>query len=215
MNKSVLILLFFLPVFLSAQIKIAQLKYEGGGDWYSNPSSLKNLIEFVNDNIDTKIDDNYDYVDVNSKEIFDYPYINVTGHGNIVLSSYQIENLRKYLNNGGFIHFDDNYGMYKYIKREVEKIFPKSELKELPLSHKIFNMTYKMNNGLPKVHVHDGKKPRAMAIFIEKRMVLLITQESDLSDGWEDESVHNDPQHLRTEALKMGSNIIEYVFTLN
>ncbi len=194
-------------------MKIAQLKYYGGGDWYANPTSLKNLIKFTNKNIHANITSPNDIVDINSDKIYTYPFIHMTGHGNVVFSEDQILRLRKYLENGGFLHIDDNYGMHKYIMREIKRIFPDKELKILPKSHPIFHQTFDMKNGLPKIHEHNNKTPQAFAITINNRVVLLYTHESDIGDGWEDQKVHNDPESLRLLALKMGCNIIEYAFT--
>ncbi|MEN8137297.1 MAG: DUF4159 domain-containing protein [Bacteroidota bacterium] len=211
------LLLIFSLLVLSAnsfsQVKIAKLKYDGGGDWYANPSSLSNLIEFANENIKTNISKPYDIVDINSDNIFNYPFIHMTGHGNVTFNDIQIERLRKYLSNGGFIHIDDNYGMNRYIVEEIKKIFSNTKLRELPASHQIFRQPFNFPNGLPKIHEHDNKPPQAFAITLKNRIVLLYTYESDLGDGWEDKNVHNDPQELRLQALKMGCNIIEYAFT--
>ena len=212
MNKLVFILLFF-STSLFSQVKIAQLKYDGGGDWYANPSALKNLIKFTNQNIATNIISPYDIVDINSDDIYSYPFIHMTGHGNVVFSDTQIKRLRNYLNNGGFLHIDDNYGMHKFIMREIKKLYPDKKLKVLPYSHPIFHQTFDFKNGLPKIHEHDGKTPQAFAITINNRVVLLYTHECDIGDGWEDAKVHNDPENLRLLALKMGCNIIEYCFT--
>lgn len=212
MNKILFLLLLFTST-LGAQVKIAQVKYEGGGDWYANPSSLKNLIQFCNQNINTNIDPIYDIVNLNSDNIFYYPYLFITGHGNIVLSDSQIKRLRIYLENGGFLHIDDNYGMYEYVMREMKTLYPDKNFKEISSSHQIFNQTYKFPNGLPKIHKHDDKTPQAFAFTINNRIVLLYTYETDLSDGWEDKNIHNNPEELRQKALKMGANIIEYAFS--
>jgi hypothetical protein len=212
MNRIVFILLLFSSSLFS-QVKIAQLKYNGGGDWYANPSALKNLISFTNANINTKINPTYDIVDINSDKMYTYPFVHMTGHGNVIFSDAQISRLRTYLENGGFLHIDDNYGMHKYILREIKRIFPDKDLKHLPKSHPIFHQTFDFNNGLPKIHEHDGLTPQAFAITKNNRVILLYTHECDISDGWEDAKVHNDPQSLRLQALKMGSNIIEYAFT--
>lgn len=213
MSRIVTIILLLISQGVFSQVKIAQLKYDGGGDWYANPSALKNLINFTNKHTKSKILSPYDIVDVNSDDIYKYPFIHATGHGNIVFSENQMKRLRNYLANGGFIHFDDNYGLYKYIMRELKKIYPNKEIVELPVSHPIFHQTFNFENGLPKIHEHDNKPPQAFAIFIKNRMVILFTYECDIGDGWEDEKVHNDPYSLRLQALQMGSNILEYVFT--
>jgi len=207
------ILFFFILQFQYAQ-KIALLKYSGGGDWYANiTTSLPNLVNFSNKQIHTVIDKKIKVVEPSSVEIFDFPFIHATGHGNIFFSETDIQNLRKYLKNGGFIHFDDNYGMDKYVRREIKKLFPRQELKELPVFHPIFHAYYNFQKGLPKIHEHDGKPPQAFGIFINNRLVLLYTYESDLGDGWESEEIHHDPAEIREKALKMGANILYYVFT--
>ena len=191
---------------------IAILKYRGGGDWYSNPTALPNLIAFCNDNIDTRINTRPQTVEVNSVDIFQFPFIHMTGHGNVFFNDEDVENLRNYLLSGGFLHIDDNYGMEPYIKQELKKVFPNKELTEIPTTHEIFNIVYDFPQGLPKIHEHDGQRPEALGIFHEDRLVLLFTYESDLGDGWEDQEIHNDPQDIREKALKMGANIIKYAF---
>ena len=191
---------------------IALLKYRGGGDWYANPTSLPNLIAFCNNNINTKISQKPETVDVGSTDIFQYPLIHMTGHGNVFFNEDEAENLRNYLISGGFLHIDDNYGMEPYLTKELKKVFPEQDLVELPASHPIFNCFYKFPNGLPKIHEHDGKRPQAFGIFYKDRLVLLFTFECDLGDGWEDELVHNDPFEIREKALKMGANIVKYAF---
>ncbi|MBR9914609.1 MAG: DUF4159 domain-containing protein [Algicola sp.] len=191
---------------------LAVLKYKGGGDWYSNPTALPNLISFCNANINTKMNPKPDVVEPSSIDIFQYPLLHMTGHGNVFFSEEDAENLRSYLISGGFIHIDDNYGMEPYIKKELKKVFPNEELIELPKNHPIFNTAFKFPDGLPKIHEHDGKRPQAMGLFYESRLVLLFTFESDLGDGWEDPEVHNDPQDVREKALKMGANIVQFAF---
>ncbi len=192
--------------------EIALLKYQGGGDWYANPTALKNLISFCNENINTKITAKPETVETGSSDIFQYPFLHMTGHGNVFFSETDAENLRNYLISGGFLHIDDNYGLKPYIIKELKKVFPNKDLVELPSSHEIFNIAYKFPNGLPKIHEHDGKRPQAFGIFNENRLLLLFTYESDLGDGWEDPEVHNDPEDIREKALKMGANIVKYVF---
>ncbi|AJR04417.1 DUF4159 domain-containing protein [Siansivirga zeaxanthinifaciens] len=191
---------------------LALLKYNGGGDWYANPTALKNLIAYCNKNINTKINDKPQEVEVGSIDIFQYPFLHMTGHGNVFFSETDAENLRNYLLSGGFLHIDDNYGMEPYITKELKKVFPDKDLVELPASHPIFNTAFKFQNGLPKIHEHDGKRPQAFALFNEDRLMLLFTFESDLGDGWEDPEVHNDPADVREKALKMGANIVKYAF---
>lgn len=191
---------------------IAILQYNGGGDWYSNPTSLPNLITFCNQNINTAIDPNPKTVKPGNVDIYQYPYIHMTGHGNVFFSTEEADNLREYLLSGGFIHIDDNYGMEPYIKKELIKIFPNKELVELPVTHPIFSIKYNFPMGLPKIHEHDSKRPQALGISHEGRLVLLFTFESDLGDGWENPEIHNDPEEVRLKALKMGANIIKYAF---
>lgn len=196
---------------ISAQ-EIALLQYDGGGDWYANPTSLPNLIKFCNQHIDTAISENPETVTPGSVDIFDYPFLHMTGHGNVFFSAEEAQNLRNYLISGGFLHIDDNYGMDQYVRKEIEKIFPNKELNELPVNHPIFNYYYKFPQGLPKIHEHDGERPQAFGIYAEDRLVLLYTYETDLGDGWENPEVHNDPPEVRLKALQMGANIVKYVF---
>jgi hypothetical protein len=195
----------------NSSVKIARLVYRGGGDWYANPSSLPNLIKFTNQHLKTSISKVED-VDASSEEIFNYPFIHMTGHGNVVFNTHEVENLRNYLMSGGFLHIDDNYGMDIYIRSEIKKIFPEYELVELPFSHPIYHQKYNFPKGLPKIHEHDQKKPQGFAILHQGRVVLFYTYECDLGDGWEDQRVHNDSEEVRLKALKMGSNIIQYAF---
>ena len=212
--KNILIILSLLPLFCLGQntYKIAILKYNGGGDWYANPTALPNLIKFSNENIGTNIKVRPDVVEVGSPEIFNYPFLHMTGHGNINFNLQEAKNLHNYLIGGGFLHVDDNYGMNVYFRNEIKKVFPEIELKEMSNQHNIFHQTYKFINGLPKIHIHDAKPSQAFGIFYNDRLVCLYTYESDLSDGWEDPEIHNDSYESRIKALKMGSNIIEYVF---
>lgn len=194
-------------------LKIAKLKYDGGGDWYSNPTALPNLIEFVNDQSTVSIESVEEIVEPGGSQLFQYPYIYATGHGNITFSESEAKNLRTYLLSGGFLHIDDNYGMEKYVRREMKKVFPDMEFVELPYSHPIFSQHFSFENGLPKIHEHDGKAPQALALIFENRVVCLFTVESDLGDGWEDASVHNDPEEIRQQALRMGANVLLYALT--
>ena len=193
-------------------VKIAILKYNGGGDWYSNPTSLTNLISFCNKNLGTNIYKEYSTVDVGSPEIFNFPFVHLTGHGNVIFSGQDAENLRTYLLAGGFLHIDDNYGMDEYIRREMLKVFPDKKFIELPFSHPIYHQQYDFTNGLPKIHEHNNKPPQGFGLFHEDRLICFYTFECDLGDGWEDPEVHNDSKDTRTKALKMGANIISYVF---
>ncbi len=201
--------------FQTSSYKIAVLKYSGGGDWYSNPTSLPNLVEFCNKNINTNINTKVDFVDVGSPEIFNYPFIHMTGHGNVLFTKEETENLRKYLLSGGFLHIDDNYGMDSFIRRELKKVFPEINLTPIPSNHEIFHQKFNFNNGLPKIHEHDGEQAIAYGIIHKNRLICLYTFQSDLGDGWEDHDVHDDSQETRLLALKMGANIIQYVFLGN
>ena len=192
-------------------LSLAVLKYNGGGDYYANPTALPNLITYCNNTLGTKISKDVPYVEAGSKDLFLYPFIHMTGHGNVVFSKEEAANIRMYLEAGGFLHIDDNYGMDQFIRIELKKVFPNQELIELPGSHPIFKQKYSFN-GLPKIHEHDGKRAQAFGLFSNGRLVCLYTYETDLSDGWEDQSVHNDPNNKRQEALQMGANIISYAF---
>jgi hypothetical protein len=209
--KKIAFLFFFITCSVYAQ-EIGILKYQGGGDWYANPTSLPNLIKFTNQYCKTSIDTNIATVTTSSIDIFNYPILFLTGHGNVFFDNDDVENLRNYLVSGGFIHISDNYGLDKYIRRELKKVFPKLTLQEIPKNHPIYNQTFSFPNGLPKIHEHDKKPPQGLGIFYEGRLVVFYDYESDLSDGWEDTAVHNNPQETRLKALKMGANIIEYAF---
>lgn len=206
-----LIFILFLGNSLRAQ-ELAILKYKGGGDWYSNPTAIPNLIAFCNRNLGTKIVSKPQTVEVGSIDIFQFPLVHMTGHGNVFFNSEDINNLRSYLLSGGFLHIDDNYGMKPYITEELKKVFPDKNLEELSINHPIFSSFYKFPKGLPKIHEHDGKRPQALGLSHEGRLVVLFTFESDLGDGWEDQVVHNDSEEVRLKALKMGANIIKYAF---
>lgn len=214
MQKTIFLILFLLlSITLSYSQQIAVLQYGGGGDWYGNPTALPNLIQFCNTNINTKIDADPEVVQPNNIDLFNYPFIHMTGHGNVYFSNSDIDNLRNYLLSGGFLHIDDNYGMDTYLRKELDKLFPDQPLTEISPQHPIFNQVYQFPNGLPKIHEHDNKKPEALGIFIDDRLVLLYTLESDLGDGWENQEIHNDPESVRLKALQMGANIISYVFS--
>lgn len=191
--------------------QIAFLKYSGGGDYYANPTALPNLVQFCNTNLGTTISKETPYVDVGSPELSLYPFVHMTGHGNVVFSLSEAENLRNYLLAGGFLHIDDNFGMDQFIRAELKKVFPNNSLVELPFTHAVFHQKYDFN-GLPKIHEHEGKRPQAYGIIVDGRLVCLYTFETDLSDGWEDAAVHNDPDEKRKQALQMGANILMYAF---
>lgn len=205
------ILLLFINISYNFSQQIAILKYEGGGDWYANPTALPNLITFCNENINTKIDIKPQVVSADSKEIFSYPIVFMTGHGNVFFNKYTAQNLRTYLLSGGFLHISDNYGMDSFVRKEMKKVFPENEFQEIPMEHPIYNQKYELA-ALPKIHEHDNKPSQGFGIFFEGRLVCFYDFESDLSDGWEDKDVHNDPEEIRLDALKMGSNIVEYAF---
>ncbi len=205
------ILFLCITAIVSAQ-EIAVLKYQGGGDWYSNPTSLPNLIKFCNENINTVIATKPQTVTPGSTDIFQFPLVHMTGHGNVYFSAEEAENLRNYLLSGGFLHVDDNYGMEPYFRKEIKKVFPDKELQEIPATHPIFSSAYPFPNGLPKIHEHGGLPPQAFGIFENDRLLLLFTFESDLGNGWEDPAVHNDPPEVRSKALQMGANIVKYAF---
>jgi hypothetical protein len=209
-------IIYFLFIFFSITIyaqDIALLKYDGGGDWYSNPTSLPNLVKFVNSNTDTNITENIKEVKPEDPELFNYPFVHLTGHGNIFFSDEAARNLRLYLLSGGFLHADDNYGLSPYFRKAIKKVFPNKEFKELASDHPIFSTKFIFENGLPKIHEHDGNPPQAFGIENDNgRLMVLFTYESDLGNGWEDSSVHNDPEEVRLKALKMGANIIKYAF---
>lgn len=206
-----LAMLLLCPHGLQAQ-KVGLLKYSGGGDWYANPTALPNLIRFCNEAIDTSLDPQPGTVSVGSNEIFQYPFLHMTGHGNVVFSEEEAANLRTYLLAGGFLHIDDNYGMAPYLQKELPKLFPEKQLEELGADHPIFEGPFAFPQGLPKIHEHDGKRPQAFGYFHQGRLILLFTYETDLGDGWEDPAVHNDPEEIRQTALRMGANILYYAF---
>jgi hypothetical protein len=218
MMKKILFSILAALLFISAtqptgNLQIALLKYNGGGDWYANPTSLPNLISFCNKTINTSINPNPATVEVGSPEIFNYPFVHLTGHGNVVFSSQEIKNLRDYLIGGGFLHIDDNYGLDKFIRPQMKKVFPELDFVELPFNHPIYHQKYDFKNGPPKIHEHDGKPPQGFGLIYKGRLVVYYTYEVDLGDGWEDQDVHKDSEETRTKALKMGADLIEYVFT--
>lgn len=214
-KKCLVVVLMVLTCFCvtAQQTQIALLKYRGGGDWYANPTSLPNLVKFCNQELKTDL--NYDVatVDVGSPDIFNYPFVHMTGHGNVSFDKAEAENLRAYLLGGGFLHVDDNYGLKDYVMVQMQKVFPELEWVELPYSHPIFQRPYSFPDGLPKIHEHDMKTPQAFGMIFEGRLVCLFTYECDLGDGWEDQRVHKDSDETRLKALKMGANIIQYVFS--
>lgn len=193
--------------------QIAKMKYGGGGDWYANKTSLPNLIEFCNRNLKTNINPEEAIVEAGSVELFQYPFVHLTGHGNVVFTNDEAQNLRKYLLAGGFLHLDDNFGMDKFIRREMKKVFPELDFVEIPFSHPIYHKKFNFPTGLPKVHQHDGKPAQGFGIFHQGRLVCFYSFESDLGNGWEDQSIYNDPEEIRQQALKMGANLLIYATT--
>jgi hypothetical protein len=196
--------------FCQDSYQLAILKYNGGGDWYANPSSLTNLAIFCNEYLNMNIEQKYAIVEPSSSEIFNYPFVHMTGHGNVLFNKLEIENLRKYLMGGGFLHIDDNYGMDQYIRNEMKKVFPELDFVQIPITHNIYNNIFKFDNGLPKIHIHDNKPAEGLAMIHKGRIICFYSYESDLGDGWEDINIHNDPEYIREKALKMGANIISY-----
>lgn len=213
---SILITFLFFAIWAKGQettVKLGLLKYGGGGDWYANPTSLPNLAAFCNQNLNMKLSKQIETVEPGSKEIFNFPFLHMTGHGNVVFSDNDAQNLRTYLTSGGFLHIDDNYGMDPFVRPALKKVFPELNLVELPFDHPIYKQTYTFKNGLPKVHEHDNKPPQGFGLIYEGRLVVFYTYETDLGNGWEDQRIHGNPEEVRQKALQMGANIIEYVFT--
>lgn len=210
-------LLFLIAIFFTLSFKpaptwqIARLKYNGGGDWYLGPTSLPNLIEFCNKNLGTNINPEEGTVEVGSTDLFNYPFVHMTGHGNVVFSAQEAENLRNYLIAGGFLNINDSYGMDKFVRTQMKKVFPELDFVELPHSHPIYKQKYDFPTGLPKIHEHDKKPPQGFGLIWEGRLICFYNYESDIADGWEDPEIHNDSEETRLKALKMGANIVQYV----
>ncbi len=196
-----------------SQLKSARLKYGGGGDWYNDPTEEPNLLKFVHEQTGIDVDAQYTFVDLSDDKLFSYPILFMTGHGNIALSDYEVQRLRSYLQKGGFLYADDDYGMDKAFRREIKKVFPDIPLAELPFSYGLFHVHFDFPNGVPKTHEHDGKPPQSFGIFLNGRLAVLYTYESNPSDGWDDPEVHNDPPEKRLEALKFGTNIVVWALT--
>ncbi len=210
-----LLIVFFVSATTPTEptVKIALIKYNGGGDWYANlETSLKNLITFCNQNLGTTINTEQAIVEVGSPDLFNYPFLHMTGHGNVVFTQLEADNLRKYLMGGGFLHISDNYGMDKFIRPQMKKVFPELSFVELPFNHPVYQQKFKFSSGLPKVHEHDDKAPQGFGLIYNGRLVCFYDYECDLGDGWEDIEVHRDSQENRTKALKMGANLIQYAF---
>jgi hypothetical protein len=212
MNKVLIVFFFFCSSTLLGQIKLAKVKYSGGGDWYANKTSLPNLINFCNSNLPLKLSNTPETVELSSKQLFNYPFIHLTGHGNVVFNDSEIQNLKTYLLGGGFLHIDDNYGMDVYIRREMKKVFPSLEFVELPFTHPIYHQTYNFPTGIPKIHEHDGKPAQGFGLIYKGRLICFYSYESDLGNGWEDVGTYSDPVEKHQEALKMGANIIQFAF---
>lgn len=213
MSKTIFAGLLMLFSCIGFSQDIALLKYQGGGDWYSNPTALPNLISFSNEQIGTDINPKPITVETESPELFNYAFVYMTGHGNVYFSEEGAQNLRAYLLSGGFLLVDDNYGMAPYFKEAIKTVFPDKNLVELSASHPVFSAHFNFEKGLPKIHEHDGLPPQAFGLFDGDRLMLLFTFESDLGNGWEDPEIHNDPEEVRLKALKMGANILKHVFT--
>lgn len=214
MRKTLIIIAFLFSALTSMGQKntLALLKYNGGGDWYANPTSLTNLINFCNRELGTSLSNDYSTIDVGSSEIFLYPFLHLTGHGNIVFSDQEAKNLRDYLIGGGFLHISDNYGIRKFIEPQMKKVFPELDFVEVPFNHPIYHQKFNFPNGLPKIHEHDNKAPKGYGLFWEGRLICFFDYECDLGDGWEDADVHNDSPQIRQKALQMGANLIQYSF---
>lgn len=212
----VLLFILCLTAACSAQdktFKIVRLKFNGGSDWYNDPSADVNLMKFLQANTTLKVDPQYSFVDIASDEIFSYPFLFMTGHGNASFSNAEAERLRKFLENGGFLYIDDDYGLDKAVRREMKKVFPGRDFVELPFSHPIYHILFDFPNGVPKTHEHDNKPPQGFGIYVGTRLAVYYTYESNPSDGWADKEVHNDPEDKRLEALRFGANIVLFALT--
>jgi hypothetical protein len=208
------VMMFYAFKAASPSFQIALVKYNGGGDWYANlETSLPNLIKYCNDNLKLNINPEQAVVDIGSSEIFNYPFLHLTGHGNIVINLQEAENLRKYLLAGGFLHISDNYGMDKFIRPQMKIVFPELEFVEIPFNHPVFHQKFDFSNGLPKIHEHDEKAPQAFGLFFKGRLICFYDYECDLGDGWESYEVHKDSPEAHQKALKMGANLIQFAFT--
>lgn len=216
MNIKFILFLFLLSFLVDTFSKesdftLVRLKYNGGGDWYNDQSADVNIMKYVKEKTNINIKSDYTFVDLSSDDLFKYPMVWLTGHGNVSFTKQEITNLRAYLENGGFLYIDDDYGLDPYIRKELKKVFPDDELTELPFSHPIYKSYFDFSQGVPKIHEHDNKSPQGFGIFINGRLAVYYTYESNLGDGWADKNVHNDPDEVRENALKMGTNIIVYV----
>lgn len=198
---------------IESQFRIGRLKYTGGGDWYNDPSEEVNLLKFVGNHTTIDVDPRYEFVELSSENLFSYPVLFITGHGNIHFSDYEVQRLREYLTRGGFLYADDDYGMDKAFRREMKKVFPDKEFAELPFSYGLYNCQFPFPNGVPKTHEHNGKPPQGFGLFVDGRLAVYYTYESNPSDGWADPEIHNDPEPVRQTALRFGTNIIVWALT--
>jgi hypothetical protein len=216
MRSTLFLLVIFFGFIIDSEaqneLKLAKLKYNGGGDWYANKTALPNLIAFCNQQLNMNLAPQDDAVEVGSQDLFLYPYIYMTGHGNVFFSDQEAQNLRNYLISGGFLHIDDNYGLDPYVRPEMKKVFPELDFVELPFDHPIYQQKFVFKDGLPKVHEHDGKPPQGFGLIYQGRLVCFYSYESDLGNGWEDRSIYNNPEEIRQQALRMGANIISFAF---
>lgn len=192
------------------EVQLAVLQYKGGGDWYSNPTSVPNLVKFCNAELNARFDEEVPYVEVGSPTLFNYPFVHMTGHGNVVFSPSEARNLRTWMEAGGFLHISDNYGMNAFVKKEMQKVFPNLDWVELPFEHPVYHGEFDFNEGLPKVHEHDGEAPQGLGLLLDGRLVCYLDVECDLGDGWEDFAVHRDPEPVRRRALEMGANLVTF-----
>ena len=198
---------------LATGLKIGRVKYAGGGDWYNDPHEEVNLLQFIHQQVGIEVDPTYQFVDLLSDKLFSYPFLFLTGHGNIALTSAEVERLRAYLNNGGFLYIDDDYGLDKFIRREMKKVFPETDFVELPFSHPIYHTAFEFPQGPPKTMEHNGKPPQGFGIIQQGRVCVFYTYECNPSDGWNEQEVHDVPEEKRQEALRFGTNIVVYALT--
>jgi hypothetical protein len=198
---------------VSSALTIARIKYAGGGDWYNDPSAEVNLLKFVGQNSSINVNPRYEFVEIMSENFFAYPFVYMTGHGNVSFSEAEVRRLRTYLENGGFLYADDDYGMDKAFRREMKKVFPDQDLVELPFTHGLYHCRFEFPGGPPKTHEHDRKRPQAFGLFHNGRLVVYYTYETNPSDAWADPEVHNDPEPKRQEALRFGTNIVVWALT--
>lgn len=214
--KKLLLALLLLAGTADAQpsLKMARLKYGGGGDWYANKTSLPNLIKFCNQHLRTRFFPEEDIVEAGSSDLFGYAFVHMTGHGNVIFSEVEVRNLRRYLLAGGFLHIDDNYGLEPAIRREMKRVFPELSFTELPFNHPVYHQKFSFSAGLPKIHEHDGKPPIGYGLVRDGRLLCFFSYECDLGNGWEDQRVYNDPEAVRQKALQMGANLVQYALTV-